>query len=498
MFDLTQEAVDRDYERLKRLAATLSRRSRLDAALRCIGAAAHIAYHLNSRLADDELEDIVASIASAACPPASFEPIKGRIVFYDYFGISQRGLTQQYLQAIGSWGGEFLYILESSGLNDEQEILDALAMIPGARVRIIERDLAPIKKVVTIVEAVTEFRPEIALLHLAPWSAVAVAAWQRLASATRYYINITDHAFLLGKCCSDRFIEFRPFGVDVTITRKQVAAERVRMLSNYPILIERDASPLAIDLADKIVIFSGGALYKMYGDGDVFLGIIGRIVRENPRVVILLAGDGDAQPIQRFIDDNAFHERIYLIGNRKDLCHIFRRCDLYLNTYPLSGALMCQLAAAYGKPAVGYTGAFGSGNRIEPLLEQAEGLNLSFDDLEALHAEINTLIDDTEYRHQQGEALRTRVKSPAAFAGDLRILLDGGGTLPRVPNGADWRRVARMYLEVENRYLRIYDRIKFSHLRGGYFALDAVSAVTSALRWLFRNPSSLRALVARR
>ena len=43
----------------------MSRRSRLDAALRCTGAAAHIAYHVNSRLAVEALKEIVGSIARA-------------------------------------------------------------------------------------------------------------------------------------------------------------------------------------------------------------------------------------------------------------------------------------------------------------------------------------------------------------------------------------------------------------------------------------------------
>ena len=47
-------------------------------------------------------------------------------------------------------------------------------------------------------------------------------------------------------------------------------------------------------------------------------------------------------------------ERVYTSKYRKDISQLFRNCDIYYGTYPLSGGLMCQYAAAFGNPILAY------------------------------------------------------------------------------------------------------------------------------------------------
>ena len=60
-------------------------------------------------------------------------------------------------------------------------------------------------------------------------------------------------------------------------------------------------------------------------------------------------------------------ERVYTSKYRKDISQLFRNCDIYYGTYPLSGGLMCQYAAAFGKPILAY-----AKKRVE--LDEVDGI----------------------------------------------------------------------------------------------------------------------------
>jgi hypothetical protein len=487
--DLTIESAIADYTRLKVCAKRLLKQSRLDESLQCISAAANLAYHLNFKLIDEDLESLLCDISESIISLPNFRSKKKRIVFYDYFGISQRGLTQQYLHALCGMDCDLLYILESSCPSDASDILAKLKKTKGADVLIIPNDLTPTKKVEAVVNAVAYFGPEIAFLHLAPWSAVAVAAWQRFPHVTRYFINITDHSFLLGKCCTDYLIEFRQFGIDVTINKRRVPADKVRLLSYYPILVEHPFLGVPVDLVGKTVIFSGGSLYKMYGAGDAFFRIISRVLNDNANVIVLLAGDGDSRPLDRYISENSLEHRVVRIGNRKDLCHIFRLCDIYLNTHPLGGGLMCQMAAAYQKPIIGYTGIFDEWT--EQLFADSHDMTWTFCDIELMHSEINKLIRNEGYRVECGIKWKSRLKTQESFEGELRDLLENPKTVNCEAVKVDWNDITSFYLEVENRYLNIYDKIKFRHLGLRYFKIDFFAASKAAVRLILRDPRAI-------
>ncbi len=110
--NLTLEYVEQDYDKLKKIAKQELGKKNYGDCLNIISCAANIAYHLNFRFYDDELENYLKTISFDLINDVDFESISGRWVFYDYFGLDNRGLTQQYLNVLDDMGVEYLYILE--------------------------------------------------------------------------------------------------------------------------------------------------------------------------------------------------------------------------------------------------------------------------------------------------------------------------------------------------------------------------------------------------
>ena len=137
--EITHQYVIKDYSNIKsRIVNAIDKKSYIEA-LTLIETAAKIAYHLNFRFSDDELEGYLQNISNCTLPKYEFEPVKKeRFIFYDYFGLDNKGLTQQYLFALKKWDVDFLYILETRE-NEKyaSEILEELSQISRAEVYVV-------------------------------------------------------------------------------------------------------------------------------------------------------------------------------------------------------------------------------------------------------------------------------------------------------------------------------------------------------------------------
>ena len=109
---LTLECVEKNFNKLKFLIKVEIKKRNYKNACSIIQCCANIAYHLNFKYVDEELENYLFEMSQNLISSPEFIPNKNRWVFYDSFGLDNRGLTQQYLNALDSWGVEYLYILE--------------------------------------------------------------------------------------------------------------------------------------------------------------------------------------------------------------------------------------------------------------------------------------------------------------------------------------------------------------------------------------------------
>lgn len=481
MFEVKPEDAVKEYNDLKVFAVSAYNNKNYENVYDLVRCASTLAYQLNFRYADDELELLLNKVAKETLSVTQFSPIKGRYVFYDYFGIDNRGLTQQYLHALKVWGVEFLYILESPGLSENSDIYKEIRSIEHAQIHVVPDGISQVEKTRNIVEVISNYRPERAFLHLAPWDVLAVSVWSMFGNVEKYFIDLTDHAFWLGKSCSDYFIGFRDYGFSIATDFRGIDSQRLLKQPYYPILNKSNFEGFPVSLEAKTIIFSGASYYKIYGENNAFLNILKRIVEDNPDAVVLFAGSGNDRPFRKFIKQNGLAGRIVLIGNRKDINEVFKRCDIYLNTYPVIGGLMSQYAVANGKPIIGYTTDDIPCNFSEGLFDQSLPNKSTFTDLDEFHREINLLVKDKAYRASRSKFSAGVLPTPESFSKGLLLCVEEKKAYNYKHIHVDAERFMRVYFSMENDYLHQYHAIKIKELQMLYFKIDLLGGLVSLI-----------------
>ena len=104
-----------------------------------------------------------------------------------------------------------------------------------------------------------------------------------------------------------------------------------------------------------------------------------------------------------------------------------KHCDIYMNTYPIGGGLMCQIAASCGKPIINYK----VNPRMDECICQTNDINMSFDTIDDFYLEASHLIDDEQYRIQRGQTFKENIINASQFCEALSYLIEyGNGILP--------------------------------------------------------------------
>ena len=228
----TQRDIRNIFDKVKRQAIKACGKARYDRAIRYVECATMIAYQTNEIYADDDLEELIGSLSRGLIVQSTGtpRPMPGKIVFYDSSGIDNVALTQQYLTAFATWNIELLYILNNPYSNARRAayINDALRKNDKATVFCVPSHLTRSEAVRAIHREIIAFVPEKILLHLAPSDVVPLIVCNALSQCERYLINITDHAFWLGRDSVDYFLEFRNFGITIsTEKRKKIGRAHV-------------------------------------------------------------------------------------------------------------------------------------------------------------------------------------------------------------------------------------------------------------------------------
>ena len=110
---ITKEIILKDYNKLKQLAENSLNKEKYNDAEFFIKRAATLMYNSNIIYKDDDLENMLKELSDKVLSECQkfcqFENSK-RIVFYDYFVWDNRGLTEQYLDALINLNYEILFI----------------------------------------------------------------------------------------------------------------------------------------------------------------------------------------------------------------------------------------------------------------------------------------------------------------------------------------------------------------------------------------------------
>jgi glycosyltransferase involved in cell wall biosynthesis len=458
---ITKNQITNDFNKLKKIAQNLFEEDDLESCLDIIVTASRIAYHLNFCLQDQKLEDLLSKISQKISCGTKKENLKDRFVFYDYFGWDNRGLTQQYIRALISWDCEFLFVFENTPTeNMSSKILSELKNYPKAKILCIDNKLSKIEKIKFLSDAINDYQPQKAFLHLAPWDVIGICVWNILSHIQRYQINLTDHAFWLGTNCIDYCIEFRDYGYNLSKKHRNISEDKLLIQPYYPIIDDQiPFQGFPVETKGKITIISGSSYYKVFGGNELFFKLLANIVKQHPDVVILFAGDGDRKLFKSLLDKYKISDKVFLLGNRKDITQVISHGDIYLSTYPLGGGLMSQYAAMLEVPIIAYVDTSTSESTIETLFLN-DDIKVSYDSMESFLEELSLLINDEQHRKKRAYILKKAVIQPDEFNQSLRELVNTNtekNVVKEININTDL--FFKLYLDTENRFLHQYNSI---------------------------------------
>jgi len=419
MGTIKKERIVKDFSKFKRIIKKLINKKRFERALCMIETASKYMYEANQIYCDDELEDMICNIATELLPQVKeCLPESKRILFFDGFGFDTRGLSLIYIRALIHLGYELLLVTftDRKGLFPT---IEAEINTSGGCIQYLERD-KHVKSIIELNHFIEEFKPARLILYAYPWDSIGLAAAARYAGyMQRFLINLTDHAFWLGKQSADYFVEFRDYGASVSYYKRGIAIDSLIKLPYYPVIDkEKPFQGFSFDLEGKKLIFSGGSLYKTLGSGNEYYHIVRHILSKHKDTIFLFAGNGDGSELKKVIGD--FPQRVFWINERQDLYQVMCHCYLYLSTYPMIGGLMSQYAVAANK--VPFTLLFDDCSTGTLLNQGLPGIE--YYKKEEFLLEIDRCLQDLDYLRKKEKALTGQIISSETFEKELKNTLE--------------------------------------------------------------------------
>lgn len=391
-------------------------KKKYDSAIRWMIVRANILYELQESFYDNTIEDglsiIGHSIAKQTVPCAKQRKVN--IVFYDVVSKDRRGLSNQYIDALIDSSVHFCLITENIRFKETLQYKKIISC-EQASFCIVPSFANEYDKANYIYKTIIQYSPQKVLCHLLPWSVAFLSALSALPNnIVKVNINITDHAYWAGSSLMDYNIEFREYGKSISLKYRGFEMIQEHVLPYYPYVDNKAFEGFdSININNRVILFWGGALYKVYGDNYRFLHLVAKILRNNSNCICLCAGGGNANELITFIKKNNLENSWYYLGFRKDIYEVVKHCDIYLNTYPIGGGLMSQYAAINAKPVVSFGSEVNSEKSIENVLSTK--CKLTFYDENQYLDHVSTLINNLNERIRIGNELLHAQITPSLF-----------------------------------------------------------------------------------
>ncbi len=465
---ITLESLQKDYDYFKAEAGRMIQAGDYEHAVDAVKTAGTIAQNFCLHYADDELEQKLCQVARNVMTPIEVIPVAGRLLFYDSFARDNVMLSAQYIRALISWGSAFLYITSVSESElKRQELYGLLKCYPKAQVFCLKQGVQNLKDMGSIYERIIEYKPQKALLQMKTEDVLGLLPWYILKGIKRYYIEVTDHSFWLGANAIDRCISFRNYGYSIALTYRGLKDEQLLIQPFYSTVVDAPFEGIPEYKKDSIKLFSGGRITKIMGENDAFFNLVKRILDAHPNTEFYFAGGGLMNSAARmghaekFIRRNHLEQRFHLLGQRRDIRAVAERMDVFINTYPFGGGLMCQLAAGCGLPIVIYA-ANGLCESIEEFLcvRADERPRVTYKTEEDFFREVDRLITDEAYRQKQSERIKSFVLKPEEFQKQLKCTIEYEiPPITPVCHEVDYEKRKQINIDTENGILHRYPGI---------------------------------------
>ncbi len=415
---LTSDSIERYVEKCKKYASYSFYIKNFNACITFIISVAYLKYTFYLGYVDDELEELCIKLSKhIRRVDGRFVPRKDSVVFYDCFTSDNRGLTQQYLETLLDSGYTVTYICRKN-INDTdcRIIKRTLESCSSASIIQVPYTMRKFEEAQWIYDTILKSSPSKLCMQILPESAVECVAFNALPKEIiRFQINLTDHAFWLGRSSLDYSFEFRSYGGNISYHKRGLSKDKILLMPFYPIITNSTFNGFPEIAANKVVFFSGGNYYKVVEKEEIFFKLSKRILESCPNAVILFAGTGD-NPF--FISEMAkkydIEDRLIPVGNRSDIYECFCHSDIYINTYPIGGGLMCQYAAYCKKPIINYKNI-----NIEECVAQKSACSFTFFSEEDFILEAIRLYKDSKYREEKGRKLHSVIVTKRDFKESL-------------------------------------------------------------------------------
>lgn len=427
----TRENIIKYYTIIKKLGLNAAQKARYVDCIENFDNAAKLAEKLNWIFKDDEIENCLLNLSNQLIikNKSNYLPIQNRFIFYDHIG-KKEVLSVQYYRALMSWNVHILYIIEPSQYTQPEYVdflIKEFSNYPKVELLILPYDKRTlVKSIQNTYNIIRNYGAEKAFFHFPAEASHSIILWGSLTEIRRYRIVPGDHHYYLGVNITDYAIEFRNFGLSVSLQKRGFNRSKLLYQPYYPIIFnENNFEGFPQETAKKkIIIFAGGSIYKTFFNNSIFYTIVKYILDKYNNTILLYAGKGDFIATQKFIDDNNYSNRFLLLGFRKDLYRVMKNSDIYLYS---TGGLMSQYAALCKKPIIALNpdGNKDCGGSIEGLLNYGTNgkRKIAFPTVDSLHKYIDKLINDVQFREKQGAELSTRIITPDNFNESLQLLI---------------------------------------------------------------------------
>ena len=388
---------------------------------------ADVAQRVNDIYRDDYIEQVLEKVAKQYLPTTCSAIAQNkRIVFYDQIG-STICLGLQYIRGLIANGYEILYIFESPLFSPSAALCKELN---EAHIKSLffNSSVQSNKKIIDLAcrirQAIVDFAPSRLIIHSPAGGALGCMILYSLKDIVRYRIVPGDHHFYIGYDCIDYFFEFRNFGIKIAVEQRKIALKQIYKLPYYPIINQfYKFEGFPVDISNKICFAAAGAMYKFFGD-NWFFNFVKWLLSSYDNCLFLYIGECPAA-MRSFIKKERLEGRFIPIGYRKDFVDCIAHIDIFVNSYPTGGGLVCQTAAYFKKPIISYSNIDDLLNRSIRAVLGSEGTNspISFTDDSSLKEYVDKLIHDSQLRKSEGNRMFSLLQTKENFDKQLGLFL---------------------------------------------------------------------------
>lgn len=421
-----KQQVENLIHKLEWIASSALEKNNINTGLAALSFAAETLYGFNQVYTEDELEILTAKIGDEIKEKnhfAKYGQAEDCILFYDGFGLDTRGVALMYLNALGKNGYRVHYVTNMKAKN---QIPTIKKMCEKYDIYMSYIDMTNYEKwCVKLARIFEVVRPRVAFFYTTPFDSSACAAFHMYEEhCKRFLIDLTDHAYWLGKCANDFFLGSREMSAYIQHYERKIPKEKCIKLG-VNLLVEEcgDHSGLPFDIEKDEYIFSGGTLYKTLGDSNnTYYKIVYHILTKHKKIKFIYAGAGDDSELRKIVAD--FPNRAFHINERKDFYYLIQNSVLYLNTYPMFGGMMMKYSALAHRLPI----TLKHGSDSDGLLLHQKECQIEYSNYEDLITDVDRLLDDSNYRQAREKLLDGSVITEERFVNNVRGAIENNKT----------------------------------------------------------------------